>query len=324
MPSRIFAVRAADSLLFEPSTEELKGLLKDPSVFVWVSLEEQDEASSALLRDVFDFHPLLIEDVFADATTPKCEDMGEYLYLIVHGLANSDLEPSAVAMGDLDLFLGERYLITHHTHDLASVERVRAELEKDPSLLGRGPAFVAHRLLDHMIDRFVPLMEYLDTEIDELERAVMEEGGAEVLPRIFRLKHSLQRIRRISLHQLEVFHSLSNGNLRLIPDDARPFFRDVYDHFVRVADLTEGYREMVVSVLDGHMSMQSHRLNEAMRVLTVISTIMLPLTFVTGLYGMNFDYMPGLHWAYGYEAAWVVMLAVAGFFFVMIKRRGWV
>jgi magnesium transporter len=206
---------------------------------------------------------------------------------------------------------------------MGSVTRVRREVEARPEILSRGPAFVAHRIIDHMIDQFAPLMERLDAEIDRLERAVVHEPNAPVLEEIFELKHALQRIRRISLHQKELLLGLWNGAHPRIPEEARPFFRDVYDHFLRVADLTEGYREMVSSVLEAYLSVQSHRLNEVMRMLTVISTIMLPLTFITGLYGMNFDYMPGLHWSYGYEAAWVFMLSTAGLFYFLLKRRGW-
>jgi len=319
----IHAVRRGESTLLDPSLTSLRALVDDPDVIVWVSLQSGDADAERILSEVFGFHPLLVEDVFADATTPKAERTEGSLYLIVHGPTDASCAGGKVETADVDLFLGDGYLITYHGHDTGSVAAVRRAVEAHPELLGRGPAYVAHAILDHMVDRFAPLMERLDGEIDRLERAVVQEANPRVLEEIFALKHALQRIRRISLHQKELLLGLWNGTQARIPEDARPFFRDVYDHFLRVADLTEGYRELVGSVLEAHLSMQSHRLNEVMRVLTVISTIMLPLTFITGLYGMNFDHMPGLHWTYGYEAAWVFMISTAALFYFLLKRRGW-
>ena len=156
-----------------------------------------------------------------------------------------------------------------------------------------------------------------------LEDAVLKDPRPSLLEDAFDLQHTLQRLRRIGLHQTELLRKLASRAMDQIPVEARPFYSDVYDDCVRIRDLTEGYREAVVSARDAHLSMQSHRLGEAMKVLTVISTIMLPLTFITGLYGMNFDHMPGLHWAYGYEAAWGLMLLIASLFYFMLRRRGW-
>lgn len=319
----IYAVRRGESELLHPGLDTLRSLVDDPDVMVWVSLEGSDPKAERVLDDVFDFHPLLIEDVFADATTPKIERSDRYIYMIVHGPTDASGSGGEIETADVDFFLGDGYLITHHRRGIGSVAAVERSVEADPSLLGRGPAFVAHAIIDHMIDQFGPLMERLDEEVDRLERAVVSEPNAPVLEEIFGLKHALQRIRRISLHQKELLMSLWDGTHPRVPEVVRPFFRDVYDHFLRVADLTDGYREMVGSVLDAYLSVQSFRLNEVMRVLTVISTIMLPLTFITGLYGMNFDHMPGLHWAYGYEAAWAFMISTAALVYFLLRRRGW-
>ncbi len=314
--------------------------MEDPTTYVWISLEEQSERHRQLLTEVFQLHPLLVEDALDVAPTPKAEDTDSHTYLILHGLrdrafeaqtngkreGNGDGGPGksgAVETVDVDFFLGERYLVTHHRLPLPSLATVRKMVMQPDSPLGHGPAHVAHALIDGMIDAYLPMMERLDREVVRVERAALEDPDPKLLESIFTLKHTLQSLRRIGIHQREILAKLAEGRLRRIPEDIQPFFRDVQDHFVRVMDLSDSYRDLVASSLDAYLSMQSHRLNEVMKILTVISTIMLPLTFITGLYGMNFDEMPLIHWRYGYEMAWVLMIGTAAIFWWAGKKRRW-
>ncbi|MFK7988076.1 MAG: magnesium/cobalt transporter CorA [Sandaracinaceae bacterium] len=327
MSTRIIAVRVEDDGI-EPihaTLETLPDLLDDPDVRVWVDLDSQDAASQRVLQDVFSFHPLLIEDAFADASTPKVEDFGDYLYVIVHGLTDADpKDDGEVHTADLDLFLGERFLITHYRVPFTAVGQVRDEVRRNLSLLAEGTPQLAHRIIDRLVDEFLPVMEKLDHEVDAIEEMILANSSPALLERIFRMKHSTQRIRRVGLHQKNLLRAIAEGRYALVPEDVRPFFRDVYDHMVRVIDLNDAYRELLSSSLDAYLSVQSHKLNEVMRVLTVFSTVMLPLTFITGLYGMNFDYMPYLHFEYGFEAAMGLMTAIAITMYFFFKRRQWV
>ncbi|MCC6876210.1 MAG: magnesium/cobalt transporter CorA [Sandaracinaceae bacterium] len=278
------------------------------------------------MQEIFRFHPLLVEDTFADATTPKIDSFDGYLYIIVHGLTEEGTEVAReeVHTMDLDLFLGKNYLITHYREHFAAVEETLKAVKREPRLLARGPAVVCHRVIDRLVDEFLPLMEKLDAEIDAIQTAIMKSPHPSLLERIFRMQHSLQRIRRIGHHQKTLLSRLSRGEFALIPEDTRPFFSDVYDHFLRVTDLTDVYREQIASSMEGYISVQSHKLNEIMRVLTIFSTVMLPLNFIAGLYGMNFDYMPGLHWDYGYQTAVSVMVTLAIGLWLFFKSRRWV
>ena len=298
MATQVFACRANETV-FEPSADELAALMEDPSVFVWVSLDQAGPDQRTLLTDVFQLHELLVEDALGIAPTPKLEVHDSYLYWVLHGL-DPDNEKELVTV-DVDFFVGETFLITHHRTILPSLIQVRAEIDRDPTLLQKGPSFVAHRLADLMVDEFLPMMAHLNEEIVRLEEAVMSDAGPTLLSQIFAAKHILQRLHRVGLHQQHVLHHLAQVHLAKIPKEARPFFRDIEDHFIRVMDLNEGYRELLSASSEAYLSMQSHRLNEVMKILTVISTIMLPLTFITGLYGMNFDSMPLIHWRYGFE-----------------------
>ncbi|MCB9598153.1 MAG: magnesium/cobalt transporter CorA [Sandaracinaceae bacterium] len=326
MATRILAVRRTEHgpERVHARVDDLKELLEDPEVVVWVDLDSQGDESQRILAEIFEFHPLLIEDAFADATTPKIEDFGDYLYLIVHGL--SDADPSGdgeVHTADLDLFLGPGYLITHYRLPFKAVTKIRDRVEKHPSHLAKGPAVIAHQIIDVLVDEYLPMMEKLDQEVDHIEERILADSSPDLLEHIFRMKHSLQRIRRVGLHQKALLLSLAEGKYPLIPEAVRPFFRDVYDHMVRVTDLNEVYRDLMDGSLDAYLGVQSHKLNEVMRVLTIFSTVMLPLTFITGLYGMNFDELPYMHQQWGFGGAVFIMVAVAVSMIFFFKRRRW-
>ncbi|MCZ7680391.1 MAG: magnesium/cobalt transporter CorA [Sandaracinaceae bacterium] len=325
MAIRILAVRTSEpGALLTPSAAELPALVADPEAMLWVDIDAPGPETQKILADVFGLHPLLIEDAFADAPTPKVEDFEDYLYVILHGLTDRDPSDGEIDTADLDFFLGKSWLVTYYRFPFEALEQTRRAVEADPALLARGPAVVAHRVMDKMIDEFLPLMEKLDAEIDAIEAAIVRRPDAALLERIFRMKHSLQRIRRIGLHQRQLLARLARGDFALVPEEVQPFFSDVYDHFVKVTDLNDVYRELMGSSMDAYLGIQSHRLNEVMRMLTIFSTVMLPLNFIADVYGMNFDYMPGLHWKYGYETALAVMTAIGVLMILFFKSRRWV
>lgn len=323
MTIQILAVKGDRKSLLRPTRSELPGLLDDDGAVVWICMDSEGEDERTILEELIGIHPLLVDDAFNEAPTPKVEDHGDYLYLILHGLRLGETNTIDVHPTDLDLFLGKNFLVTHYDTDLSSVARVRSAVEKDPSILAAGPAVVAHRLVDHMIDQYFPLMERLDAVLTTLEEEVLacEEHG--FFERVFAVKRTLLRLRRIGLYQRDILHRLWRGDFPLVPEDTKPFYRDVYDHFVRITDEAEGYRELLGSTVDAFRSMQAHKMNEVMKMLTLFSTVVLPLNFVTGLYGMNFDVMPGLHWRYGYETAIAVMAVLVVSLVAYFKTRRW-
>jgi magnesium transporter len=321
--TRVFACRKGSTTLLEPTADQLPTLFEDPDVMLWVDVEGATKEEEQMLIEVFGLHPLLVEDMLGE-TQPKLEEHDDHYYLIVHGLDLDHHSPTDLRTVEIDVILAEGFVLTHHDRAVASVEFVIKRVRRDPRLMHQSPAFLAHAIIDHEVDRYLPLMGAYDYEIGDLELEIMKETRPKgVLERIFDLKHSLQRIRRVAIHQTDVLLRLSNGTMGRIPEEALPFYRDVYDHFVRVNDLTDSYRDLVSSSLDAFLSVQSNRMNEVMKVLTLISTIMLPLTFIAGLYGMNFDHMPELHWDYGYAFSWALMLVTAIGFVIFFRRRGW-
>jgi len=322
--TKVYAYTKGSTTVDERSPADLPKLIEDPNVIFWVDLCGRDPAHDTLLTDVFKIHPLVLEDMFLDAPQPKVEDFGDYLYLVVHGLDRNAEQPDNIETIELDLVIGPRFILTHHPTTLRSTDTVEAEIKRSAKLFAKGPSFVAHAILDHLSDHYKPLMERFDDEIELLEGRVLKDASASVVGEIFEVKRSLAKIRRVASHQREVVQRLARGEFDLIEESALPFYRDVADHFVRVTDLADSYRDILGSILDMYMSVQGQKLNEIMKVLTLMSTIMLPMTFVAGIYGMNFEFMPELHMKYGYHGAIAAMFTIAVVLLLWFRKRKWI
>ena len=301
---------------------EVRDLLEREETF-WIDTSSIDAPLHALLTDVLKLHPLAVEDILLDRPGPKVEDYGEYLYMVIHGVVCSGTDVERAGTVELDLVLSQRWLLTHHRGQLRAPAEVAEEFARNGKVMERGPAFIAHAVIDRMVDLYLPLTEAFDEQIDALETDVVERTSTDIVPRIFRLKRALQRVRRTAMHQREVLQRLSRGEFEQIPERALPFFRDIHDHFVRVVDLAEGNRELLSAALDAYLSQTSNRMNEVMKTLALVSTIMLPLTFIAGVYGMNFDHMPELHWRYGYAFALGLMAVVGSGMARWFRHKKW-
>ncbi|HEY1955677.1 MAG TPA: magnesium/cobalt transporter CorA [Polyangiaceae bacterium] len=291
---------------------------------MWIDLEAQSPEVDALLEGPLGLHPLTIEDIWSDRPSPKADEFPTYLYVCAHTVkrSNGDLHTCEV-----DLVVGASFVVTHDATGIVSAA-VRDDLKRSPRLLMRGAPWVAHTILDRLVDGYLPVIDAFDDDVEALEDDVLAkagtpEGGA-VLGRILALKRSLQSLRRVSIHQRELLLRLARGEFAIFPPDVLPYLRDVHDHFVRVGDLADSYRDLVTSALDAYLSVQSNRMNEVMKTLTLISTVMLPLTFIAGVYGMNFDHMPELHWRYGYPFALGLMAVVALAAVLWFRHKRWI
>jgi magnesium transporter len=307
------------------TAQDLPELLKDNSAVIWVDMEAPTEADERVLLDVFHFHPLTVEDCRENRHYPKVEEFENYLYFIVHGVT-ADISPERFNTIELDGFLGPNYVITYHHDMFRIINNVKQLLRTTPVVCHRGTAFLLHQILDQVVDYYSPVLDDFDDRIDRLEDDIftLKRPNNMILSEIMDLKRSVLRLRRISGKQMDILHRMSRGEFSLIPEEMRPFYRDVYDHLVRVVDLAENYRDLISGSLEAYLSVVSNRLNEIMKVLTIFSAIMLPLTFIAGVNGMNFENMPELHSRYGYYAVWALMIAVAIAMLLFFKRRGWI
>ena len=307
------------------SLDQLPALLQNDKLVIWVDMEAPSEADDRVLLDIFHFHPLTVEDCRANRHHPKVEEFPDYIYFIVHAV-RTDASPERFNTIELDGFLGRNYVVTYHHEKFASVEKVKQSIRSSPVVCQKGATFLLHQIIDSIVDDYLPVMDDFDERINELEDNIftLHRPSDKILEEILGLKRSVLRLRRISSKQLEVLYRMSHGQFQLISGPVLPFFRDIYDHLLRVTDLAESYRDLISGSLEAYLSVVSNRLNEIMKVLTIFSAIMLPLTFITGFFGMNLPEITGIQSHTVYMLLWTMMIFVSGGMLYLFWRRGWI
>ena len=291
-------------------------------VVVWVDLAAPSIPESLILSDTFAFHPLSVEDAMSALQFPKVEAYDGYLYIILHGIAYQAHE-RCFDTHDIDFFLGQTYLVTVHDGHSMSIADLREHATRNPKILSDGPVALLHRVVDAMVDRYRPEVDKLEDRLDDLEKAIFEDPKPALAKAILDEKRQVARLRRIITPQRDVIARLARRDFVDISTEMSFRFRDIYDHLVRVADDAIMFQDRITGMLDAHLSNVSNRLNEVMKVLTVIATIFIPLTTIASIYGMNFKHMPELEWRYGYAWALGLMCASALGMLGYFKRRGW-
>jgi magnesium transporter len=292
---------------------------------LWVDLVSPTaEESRTVLADTFHFHPLAIEDATSEIHDPKVESYDSYLYLILHGIAFEEHE-HRFSTRDVDFFVGRNFLVTVHAGQSRSIAQLRTVCEKHPHILEEGPVGLLHRVVDSMVDNYRPEIEGLEKRIDRMEHEAALGGRDMIVRQILALKRDLSSLRRVVIPQRDAVGRLARREFPLISNEMAYRFRDVYDHLVRLSDEAMLFQDRVTGVLDVHLSAVSNRLNQVVKVLTVMSTIFLPLTVLTGLYGMN---VPLPHLPGGADAQfWWIVGMMVGLSVVMLaffRSRGWI
>lgn len=291
--------------------------------WVWVDISAQTPDAARMLTDVFHFHELAVEDALMEIHHPKVEAYGDYLYVILHGIDFKALEHRFQTQ-DVDFFLGSQYLVTVHEGTSRSVQKVAEICNRNERVLGEGPAALLHRIVDTMVDHYRPEVDKLSDRLDAIEKEVFERPNQQVARRILDFKRDVSSLRRVVLPQRDVVGRLARREFPLISEPLSYRFRDVHDHLVRLADEAMFFQDRITSLLDAYLSNVSNQLNSVMKVLTVIATIFMPLSVLTGMYGMNVDlpHMPGGEQV---QFWWVIviMLGVSGTMLWLFRRKGW-
>jgi magnesium transporter len=269
-------------------------------------------------------HPLVMEDVLSTGQRPKIEDYGEQLYIVLRMLQYNE-ETDEIEEDQLSLILGASYVITFQEVPGDSFDPVRQRIRSGKGTIrGRGADFLAYSLIDAVVDEYFTVIEKIGDRIEVLENRVLAEPGPGTINDVHRLKRELLVMRKAVWPVRDVLNSMIRDQTPLISADTKLFIRDAYDHIVQVIDNVETMRDLVSGMLELYLTSVSQRLNEVIKVLTIISTIFIPLTFVAGVYGMNFDYMPELRWRWGYPAVLVVMAGIVVVMLKYFRRHKWI
>jgi magnesium transporter len=317
---------AGGTLTTVADAEGMRRALDDAQGLLWLDLESPSPEEAAVLTDVFDFHHLTIEDCLASRfDPPKIDDYGRYLFLVAHGVEEY-VRGRELESAELDLYLGANYVVSSHLAPMAAVGRLLERCQQGGPVLNHDAGFLLHTLLDGLVDDMLPVVDELDETVDRVEEQVLADPQRSTLQEILLVRRNSMRLRRFTTAEREIANRLSRGEFpALVREEAHIYFRDVYDHLVRIEYLVESVRDLADGALNTYLSVISNRLNEVMKVLTVIATIFGPLTVITGLFGMNVDF-PWLHPGRTTAPFWLIigsMLGISGLMLVWFRKRGW-
>lgn len=290
---------------------------------LWLDLEDPTEEEIGVLKTEFDFHPLLIEDCIASHSYPKIDVFEGYLFMVIHSCYyyKDRREEDALSIRELNLFIGPNYLITYHKGHIRAVSSNRKRCEKGSQIMQGGADYLLYMILNQLVDNYFPILEQHGERLSALEDCILSNPQPELLGRMFSMKRNIMTMRRVIGPQRELISRFAASEYGVVHYDNRPYFKDVYDHIIRIYDMIETARELVATDLEAYLSAVSFKLNEIMKTLTIMATIFIPLTFITGLYGMNFRFMPELTWRYGYLFAWGVIGLVTAFMILFFRKR---
>jgi len=312
-----------DKRLSKPdfSVGKVKPLIGKRDITIWLDLHNPTKKEHEQIKELFGIHPLVIEDCSKTHTRPKIELFKTYNFIVTNGISYKEKEPKLI---EFDFLIGKNFLISNHFGHSENIDGLKNNAEKLNIIMPKGADFVLHAILDLEIDNYFPLLDDVEDELEQVEDIVLKDPSPQLLKKLFKIKRELLMIRKTVAPQREVIGILAKRDYPFISPEAEAYFRDVYDHLIRINDMSDNFRDVVSSTLEIHLSVISNKLNEVMKILTVIATIMLPLTVVTGVYGMNFRFMPEIEWRYGYLWALSIMAIIAIGMLIYFRRRKWI
>ncbi len=294
----------------------------EPEGIFWTDMENPDSGEINALSEVFGFHPLAIEDCVSMQQRAKLDDYRDYFFIILHSVAGEKIT-GRISVNELDIFISRNYIVTFHREKIGPVEAVRERIEKNPELMSRGIDYILYLIIDGVIDDYFPFLDNIDDKFSTIETHLLTDPGTAEMSELFKLRRILIEMRKILSPHREMVNALIRYEGLFIKDENRVFFLDVYDHLMRIFDLLDTYRDLISGSQEIYLTVVSNRLNEIMKTLTVIATIVLPLTLISSIYGMNFRFMPEIYWRYGYLWALGLMLATAAGMLYYFHRKNW-
>ncbi len=306
--------------------QEVSELAKytDKNSVTWVNIDGiHDTKLIQQIGDLFKIHPLILEDIVNTEQRPKIEDFQDYIYIVLKMLYLN--EKNEIIYEQISLILSSKFVISFQEREGDVFDPVRERIKSgQTSICKKAPDYLTYRLMDAIVDNYFTVLEVFGEKIEYLENKIIQNPTADTMKQIYQFKRDMILLRKSIWPLRDVISKLERGESHLIHKTTAIYLRDIYDHTIQVIDTVEAYRDMISGILDIYLSSVSNRMNEVMKVLTVFASIFIPLTFVTGVYGMNFQYMPELTWRYGYYIIWGVMLAVAAVLLAFFRKLKWI
>ncbi len=310
MTVKAYYMEPDGDLKIDISRNEIESVCKSGQGLLWVDIEGDDTEDITLMSDVFRFHRLSIDDCLGERINPpKVDEFENHIFVILHGV-NHTIESDIVETSQLEMFIGSNFVVSHHTFPVLSTQEVMRRVEESGRPMKKSADFLAHEIADALIDNVLPTIDLMTDIADDIEEEAIHNPQKRTLEAILKLKRSTMRIHRVMAPQREIFNRLSRREFHIITQEAQIYFRDIYDHLVRIEDLNQGIRDRTDNALSTYMSSVANKQNETMKILSIVAAIFLPLSLLAGIYGMNFEYMPELSVRWGYFAVLGLMAVV--------------
>jgi magnesium transporter len=302
--------------------EEISDYVEKPETFVWVALRDAQPDELSIMQEEFGLHELAVEDARRGHQRPKIEEYGDSLFVVVKTIECRDGE---VAVGEVDIFVGDNYVLSARDgHSQQGFLGVRARAEKEPHMLRLGPAFVLYALMDAVVDRYFPVLDMLETELEEIEELIFSQGEQrDNIQRLYELKRKVTIVRHVVSPLMEAVGRLHGGRVPAVCQDTQEYFRDVHDHLHRISAALDTIRDTIATAIQVNLSMVAIEESEVNKRLAAWAAIFAIVTAFAGLWGMNFKFMPELEWKYGYPFAIAVMVGVCLYLHHRFKKAGW-
>lgn len=307
----------------DPGLDFIKTMLFDDDAQIWVDLEAPSpEEARNTLENIFNFHPLAIEDCIAVSEQPKVDDYEKYIFMVIHALNYTS--EHKVETVELNMFIGRNFLVTHHDKPLPSIRGTIERIKKNAATVAKASDRLTYTILDLLFDHYEPALDAMATDIAELERQVLTSRSKNILGDIIELKSEVRRFRQFVTPQRDVISRLARGEFKLLRAHLLPYYRDLLDRLKRYSDMTEYHRETLTHVLQVHLNMQQMEVNRIIKILTVLATLSLPIVVITSFYGMNFQHMPELHWEHPYLWISGLTLGSSGVIYLFLRLMKWI
>jgi magnesium transporter len=307
--------------LAEIAKDAISEYVRRPDVFVWVALKDPTPEELEEMAREFDLHELAVEDARHGHQRPKIEEYGNSLFCVLHVV---ELHGDDIEVGEIDIFVGPNYILSSRQRTQHGFGEVRARAEGEPELLKNGSGFVFYALMDNVVDRYFPVVDALEVELEKIEERIFAGASAKAnIQALYALKHKGMVIRHAVEPLIEAVHKLYGGRVPQVCSGTQEYFRDVYDHLLRVSQQLDGLRDMVITAMQVNLSMISLSENEVTKRLAAYAALVAVPTMVAGIYGMNFKNMPELDWVFGYPMSLAIMIGIDAVLWVKFRRTGW-
>ncbi len=319
---RYFVHRPGQKTTMVRGVEGIEALLAEPDTLLWLDIQAPGKEEERLFSEVFKLHPLVVEDIFVENQVAKMDAYGDDLFSVFKLLDYQGGEDD-LKITEVDIYASSNFVITIHKQAHRVFEFLFSKVMQNERMMSRGSDLLLHALVDAAIDSYNITLDVLESQVDEIEETVLEEPDGDIVRSIFRLRRHMAMLKRVAGPQKESLHRLSRGNLTLVSDRAQVYFRDIYDNVNRIIDIADSNRETLSAALEVYFSSVSTKTNEVIKFLTFITVLLMPPTFLAGLWGMNFTSMPELNWEHGYLFFWIVTIITTASMVIFFKKKKW-